>query len=158
MNEISQIDLARLAAYIDGEGGITINSYFQNERNGSRRQHQRVVVQVSNSDIRLLDWCKSITGVGTVQFSNRRNKLFGERNWKPVYVWSCANTKAYEVVMAVHPYLIIKRERAEIVEAFQKLVLRGTNRRKGVPPENQTQRLQLVHDIRQLNRRGRGVA
>jgi hypothetical protein len=153
MKEISQIDLARLAAYVDGEGQISINAYHMTHRNGRRSQHTRAVIKVSNSDIRLIDWITNLVGVGTIH-ANMRTKRADERNWKPVYNWTCQNAKACQVIEAVLPYLILKRDQAEAVLAHQRLILTRTNRRFGIPPENLEQRMHLVSRVRTLNKRG----
>jgi len=153
MNEISQIDLARLAAYIDGEGEITINAYQMTHRDGKRRSHTRAVISITNSDIRLLEWVRQVVGVGTIH-ANTRTARANEKNWKTVYVWCLQNDRACKVLEIILPYLIIKRDRAEIVIAHQRLILTRTNRRMGIPPENLERRLQLVRSIRTLNKRG----
>lgn len=133
---------------------ISINTFKQANRSGRIISCARAVISVANSDIRLPQWCHEVTGVGYVITATKRTDL----KWKQVYRWDCANKKAVDVIAAICPYLLLKRSQAEVVMAFQKLIVPRALGRYGVGPENLAQRLSLVTEIRSLNRRGKEVA
>ena len=64
LSQISQIDWARLAAYIDGEGCISIKSVAG--YNAAARRVFYIDLAVTNTDVRLLSWLRSIFGAGFI--------------------------------------------------------------------------------------------
>ena len=60
LDKVSEIDLARLAAFIDGEGCIGISSGPRRGRMAVR-QHS-LIVTVTNTDLRLFRWLTNVFG------------------------------------------------------------------------------------------------
>lgn len=113
--KVSDIDWARAAAFIDGEGNIHIN------RRGAEGKHRGhyLKVTVTNTDPRLLLWFKQKFG-GAVNGSGKRQKS----NHRQAFRWLCSCRTAAEVLRGCLPYLLLKRDQAEIALAFQS-TLRG---------------------------------
>lgn len=109
---IQEIDWARLAAYIDGEGCITISN-----TKGSQAQYMKVFI--ANTDPRLMEWCRDNFG-GTINGKKRVNR----EKHKPCYVWTVCSQMAWVVLLGCMPYFIIKREQAEIALSFQRTMSR----------------------------------
>lgn len=102
-----ELEWARLAAFIDGEGSIGIRT--------SRRNHCISVV-VSNTDARLLVWAKNTFHVGTISIRNFRNP--GEdqkyRHNKIGYAWEVQARAAQWLLEGCFPFFIIKQDQAQI--------------------------------------------
>lgn len=113
---ISDIDWARMAAYVDGEGHIVINMYSGKDAERRFAKHY-LVVGVTNTDPRLPLWCAETFGghVITDKHNHRRKSVN-----RPIYKWMASCRVAFEVVSGCLPYMIIKKEQAEIAIAFQK--------------------------------------
>jgi len=138
-----------LAGIVDGEGTITIcRSEYMNEKKGKYRNGQRyltigfhVKVSVKNTDVRLVKWLKSRFG-GEYYKSTAENA-----NWKDGYVWHHAAESKQEFLLAILPYLIVKREQALVALEFLRL---GSVR-------NPEKRQELYEKIVALNQRGKPV-
>jgi hypothetical protein len=148
INEMSEIDLARLAAFVDGEGSLLLEHYLCTKR-GHKRWRTTPEVSVSNTDIRLPEWCLRTVGIGAVCKAGTKGP-----NWKQAYYWACTGRVAIAVARAIYPYLIIKRQQAEVLMSYECLILDRSQTRRGLSPQNQEQRLHLVTKIRALNHRG----
>lgn len=110
---VSEIDWARLAAFIDGEGTIHIS------RNDVAKSSVTPVftlfVVLGNTDLRLINWLVD-TFTGIVCKAKKRSS-----KWKDMYQWRQASKRAEVIVEHCLPYLICKREQAETALAFRKL-------------------------------------
>lgn len=111
---ISDIDWARLAAYLDGEGHLAINLY--SKKNKGRFAQHYLVAGVTNTDPRLILWCAKTFG-GHVNIADNRQQV--NKNWRTCYKWLVTCRMAADIIRGCLPYLIIKREQAEIALAFQ---------------------------------------
>ncbi len=106
----SDLNLARLAAYIDGEGTIDLQRSSQGTK---RAPSYKLRVLVYNTDIRLLVWCKENFG-GKVRL-NRKAK----GRVVPLYMWELAGaTQVVPLLKSCLPFFVIKREQAEIGITF----------------------------------------
>ena len=130
----TEIDWARLAAYIDGEGAILINRFAGQSPSERKRMWLRVIV--CNTDPRMPQWCLKTFGVGSVVLSDRRRKEQHRQSFR----WQISCETAELILRGCFPYFIIKREEAEIAFAFQETLL-GPGR--PVPRETRELREQL---------------
>src|SRR5271166_5923041 len=114
-----------LAGIIDGEGTITIcrSEYVANRKaEGSRPARQynslgfHATISVKNTDLRLMKWLKS--RFGGEYYLDKSKK---PSNWKDSYKWYHAAESKQEFLLAILPYLIIKREQALIVLEFLRI-------------------------------------
>ncbi len=76
----------------------------------------RIVMTVTNTDPRLMKWLKDNVG-GRVNWTIHRNRP----NRRPCFVWTCNETLTIQILKEILPYLVVKREQAEIVLAFSDL-------------------------------------
>lgn len=112
--KFAEVDLARLAAFIDGEGCISVKQNGQG-RWGNGRQHILRLV-IANTDIRLVSWLTSTFGVGCVYRRKRSS-------WtKSLHYWELNGKKAAHLISECYPFLLIKKEQADIALAFQSLL------------------------------------
>ena len=139
-----------VAGILDGEGTFTIGrSEYDNVKTGKYRHGQsyhnigfRAVISVKNTDERLVKWLKSRFGG---QYYAEEHP---ETTWKTSYRWHhCAENKE-QFILAVLPYLILKKEQAKILLEFLRI-----EKWAKVPEERQG----LYEKIVALNQRGKPV-
>ena len=107
---VKNVDWARMAAFIDGEGCIAITRLSF----GVKNPRYQLVLQITNTDPRLLIWLgKTFEGQGS--FSVR--PIEGQR---PRHDWCIASKKAEAILQGCLPYFVMKRDQAELAIAFQK--------------------------------------
>ena len=112
-------------------------------------------MSVTNTDIRLIRWCKDASSVGCVYVSDAKDS----KTRKVAHRWECSTQSAVDLIRLIYPYLMLKREQADVALAFQGLIMpRNACLRGGVPHWNKEERLHLVGKIRELNHRGRKTA
>jgi hypothetical protein len=110
----SEAELAYMAGIVDGEGHIGVH------RNG---RHIASAFAVSNTDPRMMKWIQDRFG-GTC--------CKAKRDWrgnKDLYHWRCYGDLAERVIRAIYPYLVIKREQADIYFAFRQTVSKSRPKR-----------------------------
>ena len=123
--EPTEIDLAMMAAYIDGEGCIsTVVASTTKWKNPSLS----IELSVHNTDPRLVDWCQKRFG-GRIYRTIHENKP----EWMDSYGWKVSCKQASEVLQACLPYFVIKREQAELAIALESTKARWG--RSGAPEE-----------------------
>lgn len=140
-----------LAAVLDCEGTITIKRL--NRRNSNRANPEipghEALVLVTNTDMRLLERAKALTGCG--KFSGYPHPK-NNPNWKRCYTWSASASNAARVLRAVRPYLVLKLEQCDAA-----LALQDTKKWSGfrtLPLDVLQERERLTQCVRDLNRRG----
>lgn len=95
------------AGIIDGEGTICI------EHNAKRGNAARIVIAVSNTDLRILDELKVLYG-GNIYFNKRKDRPRS----KPCWQWKITGKNTLSVISKLYPYLISKKENAEKALTF----------------------------------------
>jgi hypothetical protein len=147
MIELSQIDWAKLAAFIDGEGCISINI---RNREANYRQHI-ATVDINNTDIRLMNWIQTRFG-GRVRVNTDRGG-----NHRPLYKWQVSGGQVDRILKGCLEHFVLKREQAEVLLALRQTFAR---KRNFEPVTQQTidTRDALKGRIHVLNHRGRAVA
>ena len=132
-------EIGYLAGLIDGEGCVSLHG-----RRDPVRGYCTAALQVSNTDLELLDWLHRSLG-GTIY--QRRD---GRPTRKVCATWGIFATGAREILQAVRPYLRVKAAQADVV-----LRLDWTNPgRAGMTPERRRERAVALAEIRRLNARG----
>jgi hypothetical protein len=147
---IRDLDWARLAAFIDGEGCVSVRARNNNKScTGGRVCTPEV--SVANTDPRLMGWLQSTFGGNVRGFKN------GPKQQKVCFKWEPKYSEIREVLTGCLPYFIIKREQAEIVIVLKTLLMSKTHRGAKVSEAVKDQREQMYDRIHVLNRRGRVV-
>lgn len=136
------IDWARLAAFIDGEGSISIKA-LKNLYGGARHY---VMLQITNTDPALSVWLLETFGVGYVRPRDRVDK------WSISYDWIVSGRTAMGLLEECLPYFVMKRAEAEVALRF-----RATGHRRGVRVSQDAviARDELKHELHALKRRNR---
>lgn len=150
MREISRDDWLRLAAFIDGEGGIGIHAVSHGPGQAQDSVHHVLRIKISNTDARLMVWLKERFG-GSVHWADR--KLPGR---KRIFAWEVSAKKAEVLLLGCLDFLLLKREQADLGLALR-ATFKGANTKK--LSENLAARRNEIHSaIHILNRRGEKVA
>lgn len=109
----SNIELAMLAAFIDGEGYIQLR-----ERIAPGKCYTIPFVAITNCDLRLMKWLKDTFG-GCVCSNHYKN--FNPK-WNESFAWRIEGQYAVSVLEKCLPYFIIKGDQAKVLIAHQQLV------------------------------------
>lgn len=117
---MNSIDWARLAAFIDGEGHISI------VRQKQRHKYQvyYLSVSVANTSEDLMVWLLDNTKVGSVVAHHKPK----DRKHKLCYRWICSTAQAASILRGCLPYFVVKGEQAALALQFQ-----DTMGRRGAP-------------------------
>ncbi len=104
INQLSPTDAAYIAGIIDGEGTITLTQEHSNEQ-------RRLVVSISSTERRLLEYIQRITSIGTIS-----NKRTYKNNHTPSYCYKVTNRQALSLIEQIYVYLRgYKAKRAQLV-------------------------------------------
>ena len=143
----TEIDWVRLAAFIDGEGMIDIHTHSQFRTHLDRVHTTHYVrIIITNTDPRLALWCKDIfDGCANFVKTSAQNS-----KWRNQLKWYVSSRKAVAILRGCLPYLILKREQAEVALAFQETVSRIG--RKGHTQETLDRRIELQQKMKLLKR------
>lgn len=140
------VDWARLAAFIDGEGCITLLSKRNNRVGGKRSCVPEVFV--SNTDPRPLVWMKGNFG-GNVRITKN-----GCKSQKPLWKWFPCYADIEPILFGCLNYFMIKREQAEIAIAVRQMLSRKKWRGAPITEREKSDREALYKRIHVLNFRG----
>ena len=147
----TEVDWARLAVLIDGEGYIGIATAYSKRW---ARPHLYLDVRVTNTDPRVSEWCVAHFG-GKVYTRVSPNK-----RWSNCFYWAVSCNKAESVLRGCLPFFIVKRDQVEVALAFQATIDRAkTNGCNGRPIPEVLEQVRLRNVLRDLKgtsaRRGR---
>jgi hypothetical protein len=136
-----------MAGLLDGEGyfGIMNNKY----ENG--RKHYTPTIKMASTFTEIIkEICMEFGG--HIHIAKIDHPI-----WKDSLQWSCRTFIQVEKVLDyVHPYLIIKKQQADILKKF--LQTKGDWGGAGVPEEIEKKRDNLYHLLRVINHRGKPAA
>ena len=123
----TEIDWAKFAAYIDGEGSIGIR--LRKRANGRKACHV-VTIVMSNTDPRLIRWCKETFKCGSISARKvwRMNSLYGIKSHKVSWIWEIQAKCAEWALFRCLPYFTIKREQAELCLELRRTMGTGFGR------------------------------
>ncbi len=149
MKHVEKTTWSYLAALFDGEGTFSI---YQNSGNyhttvtGEKKQYTFTNTRISvyNSDIRLMDWL--VSNFGGVYYVHRRAKDIHKLgyDWRPK-----GKKNAEELILGILPYLVIKKEQANLVLQYMRLGSSQGSERNDVDA-----RRLLMIECQKLNKRG----
>lgn len=108
--EYTVAQLAYLAGMIDGEGCFLIGAYAKNPKTGTPHFHTQI--QLSSTDEVLIDWLVNNFGGRKSFYSAKQTPKNSRRAIHRWTIWSDGVKHLCEVMM---PYLVIKKEQAEIM-------------------------------------------
>ena len=141
-------EAAWLAGFLDGEGSFMVTRSF---RKTCAAPTYIAVVAAANTDIRLVERCKTLAGGCIVGIKSKSDR------WKDAYHWTLKGVGVGPVLVEIIPYLVSKKRQAELL-----LHLRSLTRIGSPPGRNSTrktleevdQRTSVYIAVRDLNKRG----
>ena len=131
---MSETDHAYAAGIVDGEGSIGINS---------TPKHTWLVISVANSDPRVCVWLADRYG-GKVHQDKQR--IRNGKSTRIMYHWQAGAATSGKFLKVIHPYLVIKKEQADIALAF--LMTKGKGGQR-VEPGDYLYRLDLIERLKE---------
>lgn len=112
MNKLTVAQASYIAGFVDGDGSISIT-----HQPSSGKNSYSVTFRVGNTCREVLEWLEKTTGVGKI------TKMPSNPNWerpniKQMYNWTVYPTELRELMPQILPYLIVKKERGEIMNEW----------------------------------------
>lgn len=142
----SEYTLGWLAALIDGEGSVMLNTHRSTNGRG-RGYSLRPVVIVANNNRDLIDAIVNRTGIDRVYSHKRTARESLTKH--DTFTWRMSATEIREYGPALLPHLIVKRPQMELL--LEALSLTG----KGPVATGWDRRLEIQAEIRRLNKPGK---
>ena len=140
----TSVELAYTAGILDGEGCIRI-----------LKDTYALAVAVGNTDPALLNWLERVWG-GKVY-----GKAYKPLKWyprsKPFMQWQIYGRKATDMLALCAPYMVIKKDRAEIAMKMVPLFGKKNNYLPGFNEEMRRQRETVYWELKAMNQRGISV-
>lgn len=134
-------ELAYTAGILDGEGCIRI-----------LKDTYGLSVTVGNTDVALLDWLERVWG-GKI-YGKAYQKLKWYPNSKPFKQWQIYGLKATSMLELCIPYMVIKKDRAEVALKMIPLFGKKNNYIPGFNAEMRAKRHEIYCELKVLNQRG----
>jgi hypothetical protein len=143
---LSEIDVAYMSGLIDGEGCIHISEDHKTF-NGKKYTYHTLVLTIANSDPRMLLWIEDHFGGKVVP------KTKCETNRRQAWTWSVVSREAEAVLRLITPYLISKKDQAELALKFRDSYVNMPVHKGRKLPNNIVQfRVSCFKEIKQMKR------
>ncbi len=123
---LEELDRAYIAGLMDGEGCISIT---RRQRKEVSTLQYSLVVRISNTDVKLINYLLKVVGGGCIETVREKN----------CFSWSVTGRAASEFLSQILPYLQSREEEAELAILFQSR--RGTQGRHKTVLENEVDQI-----------------
>ena len=110
------IDASWLACFVDGEGSLMLVRDVRPRNQGG--YHYSPVISASNTCLDLVEHCVELAGGYLVRVSRLPPK-------KTAYYWRLKGRAVARTLEAIYPYLIAKRQQADILLAVRRDMVNG---------------------------------
>ncbi len=135
-----------LAGIMDGEGTFHIGNHNKSTRHLTSRLY------VVNTDQRLIEWLHK--SFGGLIYSRNSSK---NPHWKTKFEWVVVTGEILTLSEAILPFLICKREQAEVMIKFRKTFDKSICKYTKIPEEILSIRLECLNEMRKLNHRSNPI-
>ena len=139
--QLTEIEKAYLAGFIDGEGSIGIQQ-------DSHARYGRICLRISNTNEMIIRYIRDLIGFGAVVFIKRQKD-----KWQDAYSYQVASYQCKIVLEQLLPYLKVKRELGELALEFQSSVIMGG--RRVLNPKDIIKRSMIRNKVLTLNKKGK---
>ena len=133
---MTETDKAYLAGIIDGEGTIGINK-------SSRWYQFRIMVY--NDNVELMDWIQLRCG-GKISSRDRHGR--GVLS----YEWKLYGISAIQLVSYLIPYIVIKKDQADVAQQWFKTMSGGINPSVRLTDTEKEERMRLYYLMKSYNK------
>ena len=138
-------DWCRMAAFIDGEGGVQVNPYSQRKNRGIVQCR----VLVTNTNPALPIWLSATFG-GNVVFRESGNPKWADR-----YTWSATAGRACWILFNCLPWMLLKKSQAELLLELQERIDQTRQGRNRTLSETERDYRVMIHEkVKLLNVKG----
>lgn len=146
--DYSIAEAAYMAGLMDGEGTFFIGNY-SNTRNG----FFQTVLKITSTDICMVDWVYKTFG-GWISEYTPKQKAKNCRS--AVYSWACTGDRLTHICEVIHPYLIAKKNQAEILIEMRKTYhkseyVKGKQGVQRIPDSVKERRIELMKKLQSLH-------
>lgn len=121
---------AYLAGIVDGEGNIGLFRRKAKPECGEIAPTFYAYLKVCNTDYRLLSWIRENVGYGAIHVEVRHRA-----RCRKVYTWHISSRPMEQFLRLIYPYLVIKKEQADLIFKYRATFDKSRECRKGVPPK-----------------------
>lgn len=142
---VKETEKAYLAGLLDGEGTVSI----LRTKGGKGVETIIASIEVSNTDIRMIQWMKDLFG-GNVVLSNRKRTRDGK--WKPLYRIAYRGRSVDRILNLALPYLKLKVRQAQLALELRSRM--GAVKERPLPSREWVYREALLKECKSLNARG----
>jgi hypothetical protein len=140
MEDLQVAERAYAAGLFDGEGHIGIAV----AKNGRGELYHRLMIDITNTNVEIVHWLfERWDGV------IHAPRYFAKEEWRTAHRWTVCDGRAMRFLEDVLPFLIIKKEQAELGIEFQKTKTRGGF---GAPKPDLVYRDEVREKISNLNK------
>lgn len=140
ISDISDIEKAYWAGFVDGEGCISINKYTDKKK----YLIYRLIITVANTNKEIIyELKRKFKGIVSIR------KIMENR--KVCYSWKVSSKNAYNFLRLISPFLRVKRKQGELAYEFLKLFF---TKEHPVNQENMNKRIEIMKQFHILNKRG----
>jgi len=113
INILSNNDAAYIAGIIDGEGSIGVMSQHHNTEN--KTSTYRLRLRVTNTHLGVIEWLRLKIGCGNINLIKKPLK-----HYRQAYELAWSGLTAINIIRQLYPYMIIKRNQAEVAFEFER--------------------------------------
>lgn len=142
-----ETEKAYIAGIIDGEGNINISKFLKSASGCINPSYESRLI-ITNTDLKLLTWMKEKIGCGKILI---RKKI--KEHHKQSFALAITGNMCKNVLLAVYPYLLIKKDQADIIFEERKLAEKNfsASKRFGTSKEILEQRENLFKKLKELH-------
>jgi len=137
-----KIKLAYLAGIIDGEGSFCIGQDSRHKKSFNPR------LQISNTDQNLINWLSTNFKGLIYSYTSLKNP-----HWKKRFQWIAQKKEILDICIKIYPYLVIKKEHAQIMIEFRQTYNQWRGRGNPVDETLHLKRIDLMLSLKKLNQR-----
>lgn len=151
LDNVTELDIAYLAGFVDGEGCFYIGSMINvSKSTGKKYPNFNCSLKISNNDHSILEWITETFGGRITKFNKNRMK---DRNHFTYEVYMTGNL-CHDVSKMLIPFLKVKKEQAKIMVQFRETFPRTGSRGPKRPSDAVLElRSSLRHEMTRLNSR-----
>ena len=140
---LTEVEKAYIAGFVDGEGCITLIETKRKDRGNNRLAP---IIAIANTNKEGLEWIAKRLEVNRIVVTSKQTE-----KWKRGYQLKIeAINRVYEVLEAILPYLVIKKEQAQLVMGF----ISGHGNMQGKERRITANEYAMLERIRALNKKG----
>ena len=141
------------AGFFDGEGAIMIAKFKRHDTRSDNPQYT-LRLDVGSTDLSILQHIKQHFDCGHITQPHGQLRF---PNSKPCYHWVATDRTAAKVLKRLLPYLVLKKERADLALAFQDNRHQWQRNNNGVNrlSKDEIERRELIYQkMKTLNKKG----